>query len=188
MSAESAQAPGQVLARRVKEAREQRGWSQAELAKQVEALGYPLQRPVINRIEQGRTRAANASIEDLFALAAALGVAPVYLLVPLDDETALEVVPGVPVAPRLARAWIRGELPLPISPRIDLRELPEPELIALVEAELGRDLDAIERALMRDELQEQARDFVSKFKDLDRELREVSKRVEDLETRQKEAH
>ena len=171
MGAPDAQAfqPGQVLARRVKEARERRGWSQGELAEQVNALGYSLARPIINRIEQGGVRAGNVSVEDLFALAAALGVAPVHLLVPLDDEAALEVTPSVAVSAQLARAWIRGRLPLPISPRLDLREMPDSELVALVEEELARGEDAIARALSRDDRRKRASEIVERIKQPDQE-------------------
>jgi transcriptional regulator with XRE-family HTH domain len=174
MSASTAQAfqPGQVLALRVKEARERRGWSQGELAKRVSALGYSLARPVINRIEQGGVRAGNVSVEDLLALAAALGVPPVHLLVPLDDDAELAVTPGVPPLPaREARAWIRGFLPLPILPELDLRDLPESELVVLVEEELARrrNLTPITRALTRDDRREEAQQIVNKIHNADRE-------------------
>ena len=170
MSSKSAQQqPGEVLARRVKEARERRGWTQGQLAEQVRALGYTLERPVVNRIEQGGTRAGNVSVEDLLALAAALGLAPVNLLVPLEDEALYEVVPGVPVAARLARAWIRGEVLLPISPELDLRDMPKAELLALVEENLAQGMDAIQRALTRDTRRERAREAVEKVYNPDRE-------------------
>jgi transcriptional regulator with XRE-family HTH domain len=154
--------PAQVFGRRVKQTRKRLGWSQVRLAEELTKIGYQKSRETLTKLERGTYR--NASVDDVFALAAALGVPPVHLLVPLDDEDALEVVPGVPVAARLARAWIRGKVPLPISREINLRELPESELVALVEAALGRNMDAIARALQRDELQKEASRIVEEIR------------------------
>jgi transcriptional regulator with XRE-family HTH domain len=153
--------PAQVFARRVREARQGHGWSQVRLAEELTRIGYQKSRETLTKLERGTYR--NASVDDVFALAAALGVAPVHLLVPLDDEAALEVVPGVPVPARIARAWIRGSLQLPISPRIDYRQLPESELVALVEASLTRNMDGIARALAGDKPRESARRIVRRF-------------------------
>ena len=164
--------PAQVFARRVREARERRGWSQARLAAEMTRVGYPKTRETLTKLEGGKYR--NASVDDVFAIAAALGVPPVHLLVPLKDEAALEVVPGVPVAAPLARAWIRGTLSLPISPDVDLRELPESELVALVEEQLARSMDAVARALTRDDRRKEARRQVAVLHATDREKAPVA--------------
>jgi transcriptional regulator with XRE-family HTH domain len=147
--------PAQVFARRVRAARESRGWTQAQLADRLREIGYPKSRETLTKLEGGRYR--GVSLDDAFAIAAALGVAPVHLLVPLDDEAALEVVAGVPVPAPLARAWIRGTLPLTISPKVDLLQMPDSELVVLVEEMLGGPETPFERALSRDARRKQAR-------------------------------
>jgi transcriptional regulator with XRE-family HTH domain len=92
------------VAARIKEARERRGWSQQKLA---DRLG--IARPTVTKIEQGGERASNLSVFNLFAFAVALGVAPVHLLVPLEDDDAVQIAPDVdPLPAPIARAWIRG--------------------------------------------------------------------------------
>lgn len=96
--------PGQIVAERIKEARLRHGWSQQQLADRV-----GVKRPTITKIEQGGERAANFSIFDLFQYAAALGVAPVHLLVPHEDDDAVQIAAGrPPLSPGEAREWIRG--------------------------------------------------------------------------------
>src|SRR6266511_1852291 len=73
--------PGVIFARRVKEARKRRDWSQQTLADRLTELGYPMTRVVLTKLEAGKRQ---ATLEDIFAFAVALGVAPVHLLVALD--------------------------------------------------------------------------------------------------------
>jgi transcriptional regulator with XRE-family HTH domain len=138
-SADSALTPAQIFGRRVREARDERGLSQAELAKRAH-----VERWTINRLEKGGGGRKDVTLREVFEIAAALNVAPVHLLVPLDDEEPVEIVPGNDderrVLPaRKARAWIRGERVLPgADPRAFARQVPESELRALVEAWLIR--------------------------------------------------
>lgn len=118
-----------------------RAWSQQDLANRLEELKYPMARSTITKIEGGGKRAENASVTDVLALAAALGVAPVHLLVPLEDDVHLQITPGNELPAPLARAWIRGQLPIDFTPAEDdlrtfLREQPKHELQALVERAL----------------------------------------------------
>jgi transcriptional regulator with XRE-family HTH domain len=93
----------QVFARRVREVRRRRNWSQADLAAR---LG--VDRTTVAKIErEGGTR-SNVSLTELFDIAAALGVTPVQLLVPRDSEAGV-VVGGKVIPPKAAREWIRGE-------------------------------------------------------------------------------
>jgi transcriptional regulator with XRE-family HTH domain len=100
--------PGQVVARRVREVRERRGWSRDRLVARLTELGVEMGRPTISRIESGRGRAENVTVNELLALAAALDVAPVHLMVPLEDEARLAITSDWQPTALDARAWIRG--------------------------------------------------------------------------------
>ena len=114
--------PGVVFARRMREARERRPWTQQELADELAALGYPISRVTIAKIEQGGepgaraynvTRARNVSLEDALAISAALDVAPLALMLPQDDDELVAITPSAQtIAADAARDWIMGNLPI----------------------------------------------------------------------------
>src|SRR5213592_2796553 len=100
--------PGQVLAQRIKEIRGRRRWTQQDLADRLCEIGWETHRLTIAKIEKGGTRARNASLQEVLAIAAALNVAPVHLFVPLEDDASVEIAPKfVASAPRV-REWVRG--------------------------------------------------------------------------------
>lgn len=153
MSPESErQVPGQLFGRRVEEARKSRGWTQEQLAARLRELGVRSSRSTIAKLEGRGSRATLAKIEDLFALAAALGVPPVHLLVPLDDEAPVSLAPNVTVPAPAARAWIRGALVLPMLANVDYTQIPLSELRANVYRELTRDMDRLTLAMVGEAL------------------------------------
>jgi len=91
-----------VFARRLRAIREAKGWSQRRLAEELEAIGYPLNHSTVSRLET----TGRASVEDLLAIAAALGVSPLFLVVP--HEQPLQVADGLSVAARDAQLWVAG--------------------------------------------------------------------------------
>ncbi len=115
---------GQTIARRIEEVRKRvRGWSQQDLADAVADIGGArgsLTRTALAKIEAGGTRAANLSVEHLLVIAAALGVAPVDLFIPIDEDLPdrpsprLKITPGNDARPAVtvtadhARAWVTG--------------------------------------------------------------------------------
>src|SRR5262245_21538204 len=110
--------PAQIVADRVAEARDSRGWSQARLARELQRLGYDKSRSTLTKLEGGRYR--NVSVDDLFALAAALGIAPTYLLTPLEDDSIVAVAPKVQLPAWAVRKWIRAEARPLMLPDVDL--------------------------------------------------------------------
>lgn len=75
----------------------------------VDENGRPLlSRATLSKIENETSTRANASIEDLLALSAALDVPPVHLLAPLRDDEIVQVTKTLQVTAPLARVWIRG--------------------------------------------------------------------------------
>ncbi|MFE3441662.1 helix-turn-helix domain-containing protein [Nocardia sp. NPDC059180] len=72
---------GEALRSNIKQIREQRRLSYAELSRKLADLGRPIATLGLSRIENGERR---VDVDDLTALAAALGVSPVLLLMPTD--------------------------------------------------------------------------------------------------------
>ncbi|MGH9250758.1 MAG: helix-turn-helix domain-containing protein [Acidimicrobiales bacterium] len=105
MAAE-ARTPSQALAAAVRECRRTRkGWSQERLSRELDGLGVRLHPTAIVKIERG-TR--GVSVDEAFALALALQVAPVHLLVPLDDDAPVAVTPNTSAPAAEVRDWVRG--------------------------------------------------------------------------------
>jgi transcriptional regulator with XRE-family HTH domain len=133
------QRPGQVFARRVKEARNDCGWTQQQLVDRLAELGYPISRPTLIRIEAGGTRSEKAPLQEVFALAAALGVKGLLeLLEPLDGEPPVAIAPHLIFVSPLVREWMRGELVLPMTAGVDIDEITDDELQRLIEREFTR--------------------------------------------------
>lgn len=102
--------PGQAVARRLREVRRVRGWSAQDLADRCEALGVPsLDRSTVANIENGRRQ--RVGVDELLVLALALGVAPVHLLVPLEEEW-YAVAPEHVTGTSRVRQWVRGAYPM----------------------------------------------------------------------------
>lgn len=123
---------GMVFARRLREVRTRKGWTQQELADELTRLGMterPISRVTLAKIEAGgeehtneknRTRAQNISVEEALAISVALGVAPVHMVATPSAEqqdALIEVTPRMRVRPDEARRWIRGEEPLRAAER-----------------------------------------------------------------------
>ena len=108
---ENKRSADRVAVEQIKALRQRQGISQAKLAQRLTELGLEFTQAAIARLETGRTR--NLSIHDLFALAAALDVAPVHLLAGSFTDTDVQVVGNTTLSPRYCRDWIRGRRPLP---------------------------------------------------------------------------
>jgi transcriptional regulator with XRE-family HTH domain len=159
---EHALRPAEIVARRVVEARKSRGWSQAQLVDELAELGYVKSRPTISKLEAGDYR--GVSVDDLFALSAALGIAPVFLLAPLEDESPVAIAPRVQVPAWVARAWIRAEIKLPMLPDVDLRQIPESELVRKIETWFARGMTPVVHALAKDSLHERAVEIAAELR------------------------
>jgi hypothetical protein len=120
----------------------------------------------ISKLEAGGTR-SDASVEELFALAIALNVAPVHLLVALDDGDAVEIVPGLTVPAPLVRDWIRGGRPLPERRRLMadeevldwLAEQPSSEMKGRVRELITEQADPLALAMSGLNVEERAEDL-----------------------------
>lgn len=100
-----------------------------ELADKLRASGVPWDRGTVTKLETGRRQ--GVSVTEWLALARALDVAPVHLLIPLEDRALFQVTPNEALPAHRVRPWARGIVPLPGSDsRIFHTEVPLAELRA----------------------------------------------------------
>lgn len=100
-----------AIAQQLRTARERNGMSQQAVAERLGQLGLSLHQTAIAKIEAGRR---SVSVEELFALAIALNVAPVHVVVPFDAAEVIRLAPehkGDHAG--WVREWVRGAHPLP---------------------------------------------------------------------------
>lgn len=116
----------------MKELRIKRGWTAEKLAERCDELHMPkLNRSVIANIESGRRKFV--TVDEMFTLAYALDVAPIHLLVPIDEDASVtehlfSATPDrfLPIGP--AREWARGRwCPPGLDPRVYFSEVPRSE-------------------------------------------------------------
>jgi transcriptional regulator with XRE-family HTH domain len=122
------------LAAKVREVRKLHGWQPADLAARCAEVGAPhLTENAIENIESGRRsdgrRRRAVTVDELIALALALDVAPVHLVVPLDDDQPWAMTETVTKRAHVARQWFRGLHALKDTDRrIYYSQVPEREL------------------------------------------------------------
>lgn len=119
--------PVAAIAMRVKEVRNRKGLTAQELADRLRAAGLSWDRGTVTKLETGRRQ--NVSVVEWLALARVLDVAPIHLLVPLDDGHPYQVTPDEVQPAHRTRAWVRGVQPLSgTEQRIFLTEVPLGEM------------------------------------------------------------
>lgn len=112
--------PSEVVAARVGRARRVQGITTQRLAERCRELGATwLTRDVVQNIESGRR---GVSVDDVWALAAALNTPPLVLMLPLGESgVRVAVTPSITAYPQVALEWAEGESPLPESDGISWR-------------------------------------------------------------------
>jgi transcriptional regulator with XRE-family HTH domain len=98
-----------VFADRLREARAARGWTQTELSEALAAIGSPMDRTTIAKLEKAQRQ---VRLEELVALAVALDVSPLYLMFPLRLEEVVKLTPKTSLESRAAFKWANGQGPL----------------------------------------------------------------------------
>jgi len=102
--------PSEVFRKRLREVRKIKGWTQQDLAAALGRAGVHLNEFVITRMESGNRR---VSVDEAITISAVLGVSPVHMLVPLNDDETVQLAPRLPAVRTVdARAWLRGQRPL----------------------------------------------------------------------------
>jgi len=103
-----AKRPAEIVAVRVKEARNAHKWLQTDLVKRLEELGaHGWRQSKIAKLERGEIK--RLTLEETLELAAALGVKPTHLLAG-DEEIA--ITPKLVTSGADVREWIAGRRPL----------------------------------------------------------------------------
>jgi len=127
--------PTAAVAGRVRDLRQRRGWSAAELAARCADNGLDgFNRSVLANIESGRR--SYVTVTEWLTLAYVLDVAPVHLLLPTEvDEDVTEdlyaICPDVFLPIPQAREWVRGGYPpAAVDPRRYFSEVPREEFKA----------------------------------------------------------
>lgn len=107
-----------VFARRLREVRKARDWSQEDLARRMRELGYAgMDRLTILRIERAANPKATAkarrvTIGEAFQFAAALGVSPTSLFLPASQGETVKISDRLQLESSFVRAWLDGWGPL----------------------------------------------------------------------------
>lgn len=105
------QTAARVMADQLADVRGRRGLTADQLANRCRELGATrIDRSVIAKIE---SRARNVSLDEAVAVAAALDMALVHLITPMDDSQEVAVTQELLVPAPAFRAWVRGQEPLP---------------------------------------------------------------------------
>lgn len=102
--------PVSTIARRIKELRARRGWTAEKLGKELTRHGAKFDRFTISNLESGKRQ--NVTVNELLAMAMVFDVAPINLLVPLDDSP-YQITTQREEGSDTVRAWMRGEDALP---------------------------------------------------------------------------
>jgi transcriptional regulator with XRE-family HTH domain len=131
---------GQAFSERLKQVRDRRGLTQAQLSERLSHLGYPIDRVTLSKIEKGGARAQNVKLEEVLAIAYALDVSPKHLIVPYSQESRLSVVPRKrPLIPGDAREWVAGKWPITDQDAwFFYTELPPEETAAVLAGDAAR--------------------------------------------------
>jgi transcriptional regulator with XRE-family HTH domain len=141
----TARGVGETFAKRVREVRERRGWTQQQLADRLRELGVPIDRTKVNRVETG---ARAVSIDDALAIAAALGVSPSVLFFPLASSEPVRLTPERVVAAEEGRRWFRGEQPLHPADEDQPSELADTlAFLTEIAEDEARDLRSLQRVV-----------------------------------------
>jgi transcriptional regulator with XRE-family HTH domain len=119
-------APHDVAIARIRQLRKRNGYTQQQLADQLNLLGAQTDRAAVAKVELGQR---GLSLNEAFQYAMALNVAPVHLFAPTDDDDPISLGPNLTVSPHEMRRWVRGQQPLGVwqDERIYYSEVPREE-------------------------------------------------------------
>jgi transcriptional regulator with XRE-family HTH domain len=105
----ASRSPEETFQRRLPEARKAQGVSQRDLVARLAHIGHDMNQAAVTRIERGSRK---VSVDEAFAIAVALDVAPLSLFLPIAGDEPVKLAPRREEAPAKARRWARGAVPL----------------------------------------------------------------------------
>jgi transcriptional regulator with XRE-family HTH domain len=161
-----AKSPDAVFAEQLASARERRGISQRDFARKVTTE----EKALVSRATIARTEAAQreVTLAEVIAFAAVLNVSPSALILPLNGSEPVALTPARTVTARVARRWIRGQVPLPGADVRAFADLvADEDRRAMEDVSLRFILDRVEElvAATVDEDRDAAADAVDKIND-----------------------
>ena len=114
MPRRKAERPSDLFARRLRELRDARGWSQRDFADELARLGEPMDRAIIARVE---TDNRGISLDEAILFAAALGTSLENMIVPSDvgvpgSSQTVQIAGKLAVPARDLLLWLKGLQPL----------------------------------------------------------------------------
>jgi len=139
--------PSEVFIARLAEVRDARGFSQAEVARRMTAVGRPLGKLAYMRIENGDR---GLPLDEALALAFLLEIAPAHLLTPPEGEL-VALVDGMNFNGAAMRNFLRSGVPFEATRERLSAQLERLVLIhaqALLDANRGNDRAGVNEALV----------------------------------------
>lgn len=120
-----------MIAERVRDLLARKRWTAQQLVDALGEVGVEWTRLIVANllVKKSDRRRRYVTVDELLALAYVLDVAPIHLLVPIDNEARwYAVTPKVLHPAGLVRNWIRGRIPMPgRDRRVYFSEVPENE-------------------------------------------------------------
>lgn len=123
MARTTAPTVSETIARRMRELRERKGWTQTQLAERITELGFPVHQTWVAKCERLDSGRRKITTEQAMLIAAALEVSPTALLLPPETDATVSIAPNMEVPTAYVRGWFKGLAPLcsdafpPIAPR-----------------------------------------------------------------------
>jgi transcriptional regulator with XRE-family HTH domain len=96
--------PSETFAKELGRTRESKRITQQQLCERLEEMGVRIDRTAVGKIETGKR---SVTVDELFALAAALRVSPLTLVIPRADPM-MRVTPKYEVPSGEVQQWVRG--------------------------------------------------------------------------------
>lgn len=105
--------PSNVLAQRLREVREHKGWTQQQLADRLKQANTTIiDRATVGKIEGGTRK---ITLDEALWLAAVLDVAPPFLFLPTASLEKVAILPSYSINADAARQWLMGREPLGVD-------------------------------------------------------------------------
>ncbi|MFI7632435.1 helix-turn-helix domain-containing protein [Microbispora rosea] len=101
------------VGRRIGKIRRQQQMTAQALSDQCAALGLPMDRSVIAKLERGLRQ--SITVPELLVIAQALDVPPLRLMLPIGESQDTELLPGLVTDTAWAAKWITGESSMPLG-------------------------------------------------------------------------
>jgi transcriptional regulator with XRE-family HTH domain len=100
-----------TVGKQVRRYRDLAGMSAQKMADALAELGMPIERSVLAGLENGRRK--TVSVAEVIAFGKVLGIAPLALIYPVDEDDPIEILPGQLSTPLAASKWFVGDTPFP---------------------------------------------------------------------------